>query len=186
MRIRHVAAAFVALSCAIFTASCLQSPTATPGTDDTTSLSIERVSEHVRDSEPIGEARQEASGPSYVSEDFPFVVTVKDDGKDEGAGWQRAENTSHFRDLIGGVPVYVWRCRLEIGMPLRTVKQGRISPDRAALITAQIANEVAFPLLDSRESWEGQGAVFCIELKAGMQAMFRKRHREIGARVELK
>jgi hypothetical protein len=47
-----------------------------------------------------------------------------------------------------------------------------------------IANEVVFPLLDSRASWERQGEAPCSELRDEMQAMFRfGPYKGFGARV---
>jgi hypothetical protein len=67
-------------------------------------------------------------------------------------------------------------------MPIET---GPISPRRAARISAELANEVVFPLLDSRKTWEGEGAAFCVQLVAGMQARFDDQYPGVGANVQL-
>jgi hypothetical protein len=177
MRIRYVAAALVCLCCAVLTASCLQSPSAPPETDPGGAQSSNGP-------ESIGEAPQEsASGPPYVSDDFPFVVFLDDDGKDEGGGWQRALKTFKYMERNWFIPNYFWQCPLRIEVPLRTKLEGPISASRAALMSAEIANEVVDPLLYSRPTWRNQGAVFCGELRDAMQAMFKRRYPNVGARV---
>src|SRR5262245_22483027 len=110
MRTKHLAAALlVSVSCALLTASCIQSPT----------LETDSIGAHGADGrEPIGEALQE-SGRGYQSKDFPFVVVVKDDGEGPSGGWQEAEKTFHFVERSWLVPVYRWQCRIRIGMPIR-------------------------------------------------------------------
>jgi hypothetical protein len=165
----------LALSAALLTASCLQGPESPPETESRAQRSS--------GPEPIGEARQEASGPRYGSRDFPFVVEAKDDGEGKGGGWQVAHHSSAFKVVEWPLDVYRWECHLEIGMPLRSEMEGPISKSRAALITAEVANDVVFPLLD-RGKWEGLGALFCIDLKNEMNERFRSQYRGYGARVE--
>jgi hypothetical protein len=69
-------------------------------------------------------------------------------------------------------------------MPLRTVLEGRISPSHAALVSAEVANAVVDPLLESRAAWRGQGVAFCIELKERIQATFKGQYEGLGARVQ--
>jgi hypothetical protein len=93
MRVPHIPAlvALAALSCAILP-GCLQSPEA-----DATASSIERVSEP-GGPEAIGEASQPMGHVEqwYGSKDFPFVVQIKDDGRDAGGGWRRSITTLGF------------------------------------------------------------------------------------------
>lgn len=178
MGTRQVAAAIVCLSCASLTVSCLQNPTASPTTDP-------GEAQGSNGPEQIGETQQE-SGAQYQSKDFAFVVSVQDDGKDDGGGWQTAGNTFHFVERNWGIPRYRWKCPLAIGMPIRSQLEGRITPSRAALYSAEVANAVVDPLLDSQATWENQGAAFCIELEENLQAMFRLRYPNVGARVELR
>jgi hypothetical protein len=180
MRTHHVAAALVSLACALLTASCLQSPTAPPETD----RGEAQPAQPSEDLEPIGEARQE-TGYAYPSSAFPFVVDVKDDGQGNAGGWQKADKIFHFVEKSWGIPVYFWKCRIQIQMPIRSAVEGRITPSRAALYSAEVANAVVDPMLDSRASWKNQGAAFCLELKGAMNAKFSELYPTVGARVLL-
>lgn len=133
----------LAVSCTLLTASCVLSPESSTETrPDEAQSSL--------DPEPIGQAEQEVVGGRYAPEDFQFVVTVKDDGKDSAGGWQVATNASTFVVRVSGSPTYRWECRPRVQMPLRTETKGPVSPARAAKISADIANDVALPLLSSR------------------------------------
>jgi hypothetical protein len=173
-----LATSILAVSCALLTTSCVLRPESSTETKpDEPESSI--------GPEAIGETEQEVVGGRYVPEDFQFVVIVKDDGEGKAAGWQVATTASTFATTASGRPIYRWECRLEIGMPLRSEKEGPISASRAARTTADITNDVALPLLSSRK-WVGQGAVFCQALKGGMTAVFESRPYEgFGARVRL-
>ncbi len=178
MRILHIAALLVSVSCILLTASCLESTAADPYASPEEMYQAHEL-------EPIGEARQE-TGPAYGSKDFPFVEIVKDDGEGKGGGWQQADKTFSFieRDML--LPVYFWQCRIRIEMPIRSQRAGgRISPSRAALYSAEVANAVVDPLLASRPAWRNQGASFCIQLRAKMETTFRQRYPEVGAKVKL-
>jgi len=141
---RLVALAMVSVWGALLAASCAEGPTISEA-DGAVSPSLEPPSEPGA-SEPIGEARQEA-GHTYESKDFPFVVERQDNGLDEGGGWQVARGIFPFGERNWLIPNYLWVCRLEIAMPLRTAKLGRISPSRAALYSAEVMNEMVDPLL---------------------------------------
>src|SRR5262249_28989907 len=157
--------------------SCIVSPESQAETKPDEAQSSDRLG-------PTGEAEQDVRGGLYEPEDFRFVTTVKDDGEDKAGGWQVASNVSKFTARVSGnpVPIYTWECRLIVEMPLRSEKRGRIPPDRAATIAATVANDVALPLLSSR-SWVGQGVLFCQDLKAGMNTMFKSQLYEgFGAR----
>ncbi len=178
MRAQHLVALVVALACAVFPgAACLQQE---PGAPPEAEASAQRAS----GPEPIGEAQQEGRH-TYESKEFPFVVLLDDDGADEGGGWQVARATLPFGERNGFIPVYLWNCRLVIGMPLRTERRGSISASAAALYTATVMNEVVDPLLDRRASWRNQGAVFCIELKNVTKRMFGIKYPGLGATVNL-
>jgi hypothetical protein len=178
MRARHLSALVaLALSCTLLNASCLQSPTAAPETDP-------REVQSSNGPEPVGQA-QEESGSAYSSKDFPFVVVLKDDGEGKGGGWQAAEKTFSFVEREWGIlPVYFWKCRIRIEMPIRCA-EGRITPSRAALYAADVANTVVDPLLESRPAWRDQGEDFCRELRQDMESMFKYLHPGLGARVKL-
>lgn len=171
MRARHLTAVVaLALSCALFAISCAQSPESPPETDPGEAQSSNGA-------EPTGEAQQ-----AVGSKVFRFIVDVDDDGKDKAGGWQKATATLHFVILDLGIPTHHFQCPLVVGMPIRSEREGRISPSRAAFITAEIETEVA-DAMAARRDWRGQGAVFCIELVNGMRQMFRSRYPGVGATV---
>src|SRR5579871_5878188 len=113
MRLRHFSAVatLAALSCVIF-AACLQSPVAT---DASPSRSVERENEP-SGAEPIGEALQPMGHVplEYSSKDFPFSVSVKDDGEGPGGGWQRSITSLPFVVVLAMRESYVWECPIEI------------------------------------------------------------------------
>jgi hypothetical protein len=108
---------------------------------------------------------------------------VKDDGVGPAGGWQKADKIFDFMEREWWIPVYFWECPLQIQMPIRCALEGRITPSRAALYSAEIANAVVDPLLAARKTWKNQGAAFCVELKDAMNAEFFKRYPKVGARV---
>jgi hypothetical protein len=65
-------------------------------------------------------------------------------------------------------------------MPIRCELEGRISPSRAALMSAEIATDAA---KDVSEDWEGPEALFCLQFRETMQLMFGARYHGVGARV---
>jgi hypothetical protein len=175
----------LAVSSALFiSAGCLQSPTTTPDADDTALPSLARA----RGTEPIGVA-QEPMGHIeqwYGSKDFPFVVQVEDDGQDPAGGWQRSVTSLSFTVWHGIEGVYNWECPIEIGMPIRSQAQGKITASHASLWTTQVANDVAPLLAESRpaDEWIGRGSTFCDELRERMQETLNNRHQNLGARVK--
>lgn len=164
------AIAALAIACAFFALGCLQSPEPTQELEPS-------APERSSDTEPTEEARQ-----PFGSKAFPFVVVVQEDGEDQAGGWQKAVASLHFVHLHWGIPTHHWQCPLAVGMPLRSRKEGHISPSRAALLSAEIATDVANALLPSQD-WEGETAVFCIKLEQEMQQLFRGRYPGVGARV---
>jgi hypothetical protein len=185
MRVQHIAAlaALAALSCAILP-GCLQSPEV-----DAKPSSIERVSEP-GGPEAVGEASQPMGRvpQEFGSKDFPFVVQIKDDGKDPGGGWQRSITTLTFSIYHGAKAVYTWDCPIEIGMPIRSKGQGTISPSRASLWTAQAANAAVDLVRDSRDDpdeWIGVSVLFCRDLYTRMQGQLNSNHKWLGATVAM-
>jgi hypothetical protein len=168
------------LTCAIFAGACLQSPEAF--------LPTEQVSDQA--SEP-GEHVGDAQGPTvwvgtpYGPDDFPFKVEKKWDGKDKAGGRQRAFKRFLFvlRDVETGRVRYSWPCPVDVSMPVQSEQEGHISPERAAVVTAEVANKAVPAVSHSRADWEGQGAVFCNELRGKMNDIFRAEHQHYGARV---
>jgi hypothetical protein len=177
-RIEHLAAASIlALSCGILTASCLQDPRGAPE-PESAPMKSSKVTE------PAWEAQQEARGPLFKPGEFIFVIQQEWDGKDKAGGWQEALDTPHFAVVIKGnsKELYTWKCPLKIGMPRHTEKGGDIPTYRAAALSAEIANDVVWPMLEREESWEGQGQTFCDALRLLMQKLFNERY-NLGARV---
>ncbi|HEX2570804.1 MAG TPA: hypothetical protein VH877_14700 [Polyangia bacterium] len=67
-------------------------------------------------------------------------------------------------------------------MPLRTKEDGRISPDYAAQITADVATAATPDTMALRSEW--MTADFCQKFKDVMLSLFRKHHATLGVRVE--
>jgi hypothetical protein len=109
---------------------------------------------------------------------------VKDDGKDKSGGWQEAQKTFHFMETTFLFPMYRWQCRTRVAMPIRCEAWGTIPPDRAAQFTADAANAVADPLLESGVVWRNRGDEFCRELWRQMEATLNLLHPKLGTRVE--
>lgn len=145
-----------------------RAPTAAPETDP---------------GEPTGEAQQEI-GRAYKSKDFPFVVILKDDGEGDGGGWQEAKKTFSLLQTNFLFPVYRWKCRTRIGMPIRSKAWGTTTPDQAAEYSSRVANAVVDPLLDTRSNWTNLGEEYCQELKKRMNETFKVLYPELGARVQ--
>ena len=80
--------------------------------------------------------------PIHVASHFPFVTTVKDDGKDSSGGWQEAKASLPFGKAYP-YGVKMWYCPITIGMPIRHSVKGYISPATAATESARVTNSVA-------------------------------------------
>jgi hypothetical protein len=61
----------------------------------------------------------------FKPSDFPFVTTIKDDGKDVGGGYQEAKVNLKFERIVIPLAAYAWYCDFTIGMPLRTEGMGK-------------------------------------------------------------
>ena len=123
-------------------------------------------------------------GLSYGSRDFPFVESLRDDGKEKSGGWQTADTTFTFKECHNGIVAYAWECPIQIGMPLRCEAEGRITRNRAAYYSAEVANEVVAPLVASRPSWQDQGAAFCVQLRDKLEAKFKEKYPGVGAHAK--
>ena len=165
MRINHLAATIVALSF-VLTASCVQSPNSSPTEETTTN------------GEPTGEAQESLPIVSYKPKDFPFVIVIPDDKKDEAGGWQEAKATLDFRQWVIPHPSRQWECRLTIGMPLRAKDVGVITPIRAATLSVQVAEDIARAM-----DYELPAGIFCIKFVEGANGLFSSRYPKLGARV---
>lgn len=111
---------------------------------------------------------------------FKFATIVKDDGQADPAGWQEASAELKFVDTRSGIP-RAWSCPMRVGMPLRTGGLGRISPESAAEMSANIATDASGTVMHSREAW--LAAEFCVAFKEEMYRLFRRDHPLLGARV---
>jgi hypothetical protein len=123
---------------------------------------------------PLG---TEAYSPSL----FQFVTTIPDDGKGAGGGWQVATARLNFVDARQLLMPKTWSCIVEVGMPLRTAADGRISARYAAQVTADIATEASPRVMLLKPQW--MQADFCDQFGEEMLRLFRKRYRTLGARA---
>ncbi|WP_438032764.1 hypothetical protein [Sorangium sp. So ce204] len=110
---------------------------------------------------------------------FQFVTTLAYDGTVAG-GWQEATAGLVFRRGDRGVDA----CTVQIGMPLRTVAWGAISAERAALISADLANQIAAKFYEEGLTDLPPG-IFCSKYKKEMYERFEKheQYKGLGARV---
>lgn len=116
--------------------------------------------------------------PLFGPKDFPFVTTRPDDGKDEGGGWQVAKANLEFIRIIVPTNVIVWHCPFNVEMPLRAEKIGKISPKRAAKMSAEVANSV-----DAGMDHTLPQGIFCDKFIAEMRPTFKAKYPDLGARV---
>jgi hypothetical protein len=128
--------------------------------------------------EPIGEAEQEIGG--FSASLFQFTTQVEDRGGGRGGGYQTASAKLRFVDPRQK-PTAIWACSLTVGMPLRTMKLGRISPARAAQIAADVATSASYTVMHSRGSW--LRIAFCLGFQDEMNRLFGKDHEGLGARA---
>jgi len=168
------------LACVILAGACLQSPEVDPST--------EQISDQASEPDESIGAAPEANvwvGAPYVPEDFPFKVERKWDGKDKAGGWQRAFKLFQFvlRDVQTDRVRDSWPCPIDVSMPVQSTQVGYISPKRAALVTADVANVAVRAVSHSRVEWAGLSALFCAELQDKMNDVFREDYRGYGARV---
>jgi len=116
----------------------------------------------------------------FLPSAFKFTTILPDDGKADPAGWQEASAKLNFADARSVIP-RAWSCRMRVGMPLRTGGLGRISPETAAEMSADIAPDASGTVMHSREEW--LAAEFCLAFKEEMTRLFRRDHPLLGARV---
>jgi hypothetical protein len=166
---KTLSAAILALSCSVFAVSCLQSQTPESSTEAQSSNAAEPTA--------TGETREPLPiVGTFGSNDFSFVTTIEDDGEGDGGGWQEAQADLPFARLLSP---QTWHYYLTVGMPLRTMLLGRISPSRAAILSAQVATATGRSL-----SYKLPPGTFCNELEDGMRALFAAQP-GLGARVTM-
>ncbi|WP_437949834.1 hypothetical protein WME98_02760 [Sorangium sp. So ce296] len=108
---------------------------------------------------------------------FNFVTIVADDGT--VSGWQEAKANLFFGHNQEGDDA----CVIRIGMPIRSDAWGKISPDRAASISADVTNASARELYENQGGEDLPPGIFCDRLKSEMRIRFAKRYEGLGARV---
>jgi hypothetical protein len=114
--------------------------------------------------------------PIHKPSDFPFVTTVKDDGKDDAAGWQEAKASLPFGKILP-YGVKMWYCTISIGMPIRHSVQGYISPATAATKSAAVTNSAA-----SQTDFDLPQGVFCVKFRKNVETAFPAMY-PVGAKV---
>ncbi|WP_437939226.1 hypothetical protein [Sorangium sp. So ce341] len=116
---------------------------------------------------------------AFEPSNFKFVTIVAYDGTVAG-GWQEAQTGLVFRRNGRGVDA----CMVHIGMPLQTEAWGKISPERAALISSDLVNRIAAKFYEEGLTDLPPG-VFCEKFKAEMRQRFEKAedYNGLGARL---
>ena len=128
-------------------------------------------------------------GAPYGPEDFRFKVVRKWDKKDGAGGRQIADKLFVFivrdvetREVTGG-----WKCPIEVMIPVHVLtlpeEEREISPERAAMVTAGVANIAVPAVSHSQVDWTGISAVFCNDLRVMMNKVFDKTYPAYGGRV---
>jgi hypothetical protein len=114
-----------------------------------------------------------------------LAVRVKWDGKDKAGGWQDTFKLFEFvlRDVETDQITARWTCPIRVTVAVQSELEGYISPQRAALATADVANIAVPAVSHSRAEWKGLSALFCIQLKDQMTDVFRDKYKGYGARV---
>ncbi|WP_437290104.1 hypothetical protein [Sorangium sp. So ce406] len=111
---------------------------------------------------------------------FNFVTIVAHDGTVAG-GWQEAKAHLVFAHNQEGDDA----CMVHIGMPLRTEVWGKISADRAASISADVANWSANEVYKKDGGEDLPPGIFCRTLKARMTEQFGSDYyKPLGARIQ--
>lgn len=113
------------------------------------------------------------SGGPFAPDIFKFVTIVPDDGKGEAGGWQEA--VAKLR-IVRYYPIIIeyWYCPITIKMPIRTVMNGEISPEYAALLSAQIANQAANKVRAEDIIHSYPQGIFCVRIKTEMISIASK------------
>jgi hypothetical protein len=119
-----------------------------------------------RDAEPTAEERA-----AFDASLFKFSVLVIDDGKGLGGGSQRASTVLQFVDARESwLNQNRWNCRVTIDMPIRHRLYGIITPERAAELSADVADVASSSVMNSQPQWIG--GLFCKRFADKMTALF--------------
>ncbi|WP_437904230.1 hypothetical protein WME95_38100 [Sorangium sp. So ce327] len=112
---------------------------------------------------------------------FDFVTIVAYDGAGVAGGWQEAKADLAFGHNNEGDST----CMVHIGMPLRSEEWGTISSDRAASISADVANLSADDAYKKDNGEDLPPGIFCKTFKSRMIKRFESDfYKGIGARVQ--
>jgi hypothetical protein len=103
---------------------------------------------------------------------------VPDDGEGDAGGWQVANATLSFWQVVIPHRPRRWECLLAVEMPLRTQFMGTITPSRAATLSVEIAEAVARVM-----DYNLPDVIFCKRFADGMKVLFPAKYPELGARV---
>ncbi|WP_437602487.1 hypothetical protein WMF28_12805 [Sorangium sp. So ce590] len=114
---------------------------------------------------------------NFDPEDFPFVTTVKDDGRGKAGGYQEAKANLKFKHRLSD-GTNEWYCPLTIKMPLRTELMGEIDPVRAAGLSEEITEEVGYSM-----DYNLPPGIFCERFRSAADAAFKFKYKGLGASV---
>jgi hypothetical protein len=116
---------------------------------------------------------------SFSPSEFPFVTIVQDDGTGPAGGWQQAKaNLEFIKKRRGGSTT--WTCGLTIEMPLRAEAYGKISASRAATMSVDVTEDVAYGM-----DYNLPLGMFCDRFRTGVKAAFKSMYPQLGERVML-
>jgi len=124
-----------------------------------------------------------ANGPNPVigvitPEYFRFQQTVADDDRQlPGGGWRAVCIHAQLKQGTSGAKTV---CQFEVGLPLRTAKQGEIPLEEAQFAAAAMANRAVRDVLSRAHPGE-MLATLCEDFKKTYKAMLNAKY--IGARV---
>ncbi|XXY18787.1 hypothetical protein WME88_03935 [Sorangium sp. So ce216] len=77
-----------------------------------------------------------------------FVTIIEDDGTRTPGGWQEASVDFKIKRWVDIYPEF-WSCQMTIGVPLRNEKQGNITAEMAAVISAKVASTASRKIMKS-------------------------------------
>lgn len=103
---------------------------------------------------------------------FKFSVWTTDDGEGRGGGSQRAIATLKFVDTREGFSSKSWNCFVVTTLPIRA-NYVVIPPERAAEMTAEVAEVAASTVMHSQPSWP-ISVMFCKRFAETMEKLFNQ------------
>ncbi|WP_434041574.1 MULTISPECIES: hypothetical protein [Sorangium] len=110
---------------------------------------------------------------------FDFVTIVAYDGTSVAGGWQEAKAKLFFGHNIEGDDA----CMIHIGMPLRSELWGNIPADKAARISADVANFVLEVMYKKEGGDDLPPGIFCSRFKGKVDFHFKNDYKGLGAQV---